>query len=1177
MKRLFCGTAAVILALMGLVPSIVFAQLANLHGTDTEWKQGVHAGNNFRTSFWNDGTWGKGPDTSPNSWAGEWPINSGHLYLVDGDTYVISEVNDNYDPIAKKFLKTKGKLEHIQSTVKAANIQSSTGDRGPDQTTGAWWTFLPLPGFSNPQSDKIAMAKGGKQWETSWPVSWPDIADPSSPLFSADGWAGDWNGYFGRNKYNADEESYFVADDYQKQEFPAFRADTNDVSRGGLGIRMSVRGFQWSKGLVQDALFTVTDLKNIGTYQHNKVVFGYKIGNNVGDTKQGSEGGDGGSYDIANSLAWTWDADGVGQAAWGTEYGIHTGVFGACFLESPGDPYDGIDNDNDGINGPGPTIDLSMFQKRVLRATDQIVLIDYTDPHYRRVVTTLADTLSKLGKSLTDSLSVAFGGTVYKFWVGDTLKEVGDNLFDDNLNGVIDENRGFTNNGVTNYLYVGYKYINYITGDGLSNLMIDERRDDGIDNNGNWSALTDDVGADGLGPNDRGYPGPDKGEKDGRPTPGEPHFDKTDVNESDMVGLTSFNLYPWGNDYRQWDDEKMWQIFTPGSFITSAVGNVELSYGSGYFPLLPNSTERFSIGYIAASAEPTGQDTAQLYRTKANVSKAYELNYNFAKAPDIPTVKAVAGDHKVTLFWDSNAELSVDPISSDPGGKDFEGYKIYRSTDPGWNDATPITDGYGGVIFRKPIVQFDLNNGVKGFAQIPTQGVQFYLGNDTGLKHSWVDTTAVNGTQYFYAVTSYDHGDVGAKIDPSECSKFVAVQQSGEIQRGTNVVVVKPEAPSAGYVRANVKDSIFVAGPTNTTTANVAFTVLNPSAVKGNHTYRITFKDTLSSNKLDSTKSFTLVDMTTRDTLLVNSPTSRGSEGLPITDGFQLSFASNPAELKYDTTRSHWSRPGIMNYSFKNFTLSTNPPVKLIPGDFKIIFGEVGIDTSKYYQRGSADLNPTPVNFKIINTLTNQKVAFAFRDQDKLAGPGLFTSNRTGALADQIIFMTPIRPGSDSLVASWITQFLVTTATAGDTLMPGVGDTLTLVLNRPFLSNDSFDFTTVASTVDIKLAQTDLDKVRVVPNPYVITNSWEPRNTYANGRGERQLHFTHLPSKCIIKIFNVRGQLVKSLNHDAGMDDGTEIWNMLSKDNLEISYGTYIYHVKADGIGEKIGKFLILK
>jgi hypothetical protein len=1166
MKKLLYLKTTTIIALIGIFPALLYSQMAKLHGTDSEYRMGLHAGNNFRTTFFNDGTWG-GRTNFPDQWGGEWPINSGHFYFLDGNTFILSEVYDNYDPVTKTFLAGRGQIHHIQSTVKSANYQSSTGDKGPNQSNGAWWTFLPLPGFANPSSDKIAMAKGGKQWVDSWPPYWPDIADPTNAIYSADGWAGGWNGYFGRSKYNADEESYFVADDYAKQEFPAFRADTNDVSRGGLGIRMYVRGFQWSKGLVQDALFVVTDFKNIGTYQHNKVVFGYKIGNNIGDTRTASDAGDGASYDIANNLAWTWDDNGIGAAGWGTEYGAYTGVFGGCFLESPGNPYDGIDNDNDGINGSGPVITTTMFDKRVLQANDQIVFINYNDPQFSRRVTTLADTLTSLGKQLTDTLTVYFQGFPHRFWVGDTLQEIGDNLFDDNLNGVVDESRGFTYNGVTNYLYVGHKYIDYITGNGKTNLLIDERRDDGIDNNGNWNVKTDDVGADGLGPTDRDYPGPDRGEGDGIPTPGEPHFDKTDINESDMVGLTSFDLYPWSDAYSQFDDNKMWEIFTPGTFITSPVGNVELSFGSGYFPLPVNTVERFSMGFIAADAGTTGKDTAQLYRTKYNVAKAYELNYNFAKAPDIPVVKAVVGNHRVTLFWDSTAEASVDPISSDPGGKDFEGYKIYRSTDAGWNDCEPITDGYGGVIFRKPIVQFDLNNGIKGFSRIATQGVQFYLGDDTGLKHMWVDTSAQNGTTYYYAVTSYDHGDPSVNIDPSECSKFIAVQQSGAIQKGTNVAVVRPEAPSAGYVQPSIKDSRFIPGPNNTTTGMLDYKIINPHLIKGNHLYRVTFVGA------NMTKSFSLIDVTSNDTLLLNHSATATAEGFPVTDGFQLSFAHNPAELKIDTGISGWSRPVIRPYLFKNFVYS-NLPVKLIPADFKIIFDTVGVDTSTLFVKNTT-LKSIPVNFKIINTLTNQKVKFAFLENDKTGGAGKFTY-LSAAKQDNIIFLTPYMQGSDSLVASWEVDF-ASSATAPDTVMPGPGDTLYINIDRPFLSNDTFEFTTLAPAVDAQLAKSDLDKIRVVPNPYIVTNAWEPRNTYSNGRGERILHFTHLPIKCTIHIFTINGQLVNTLNHDSSVDDGTEIWNMLSKDNLEISYGIYIFHVKADGIGEKIGKFLVLK
>jgi hypothetical protein len=118
---------------------------------------------------------------------------------------------------------------------------------------------------------------------------------------------------------------------------------------------------------------------------------------------------------------------------------------------------------------------------------------------------------------------------------------------------------------------------------------------------------------------------------------------------------------------------------------------------------------------------------------------------------------------------------------------------------------------------------------------------------------------------------------------------------------------------------------------------------------------------------------------------------------------------------------------------------------------------------------------------------------------------------------------------------------------------------------------------TYAPSIDDDLAKTEIDDIKVVPNPYVVTNSWEPLNPYANGRGPRELHFIHLPPKCTIKIFNVRGQLVRTLEHDSDIWDGTEIWNMLTKDQLDIAYGIYIYHVDAGEHGQKIGKFAVVK
>jgi hypothetical protein len=567
-----------------------------------------------------------------------------------------------------------------------------------------------------------------------------------------------------------------------------------------------------------------------------------------------------------------------------------------------------------------------------------------------------------------------------------------------------------------------------------------------------------------------------------------------------------------------------------------------------------------------------GTNLDNLVRNKGYFQEAYQQNYNFAKAPNTPTLRAVAGDKKVILFWDNFAEESVDPIS----GEDFEGYKIYRSTDPGWSDCAPITNGYGDVIFRQPLAQFDVDDDYSGFATTPTQGVQFYLGNNTGLKHYFVDTTAVNGTTYYYAVTSYDRGDIVRGIDPSEgFPPFVSVEASGKIEKGSNVVIMRPEAPSAGYVPP--KDEGIVPGPDNTASGSVSLKTYDPGEVKSNHTYQITFVDkdtTAATGATKVTGGYTLVDKTSGDTLTNGHSIYGGFEGLPIVDGFQLAFSGNPVMLGIDTLTSGWSRQGIPPYDFRPYQRISNRPVSVTPsGNYEIIFAEKGIDTSKPYLRGTTLLPGIPVNFTVINTLTNKKVPFGFREIDTTrGGAGVFSFNLTRRQSDEIIFLQ-----LDDTVAGWWVRVTISAPTQADSLTPQPGDVLTLNLTHPFLSSDTYEFTMSGAQVNNELAKTDMDRIRVVPNPYIITNSWEPQNPYTTGRGERQLHFTHLPRRCTIRIFSVRGQLVTTLEHDSPLEDGTEIWNMLSKDNLEISYGIYIYHVTAEGVGERTGKFVVMK
>ena len=1116
-----------VLCMTAIFAANTYAQMEGLHGNFLEHKSGLHAGNQFRTSFYNDGTYG-GPNSPPDI-RGEWPINSGRIYMIDGNVFVGAEVLD-----------ADHALKHIVSDVISSAISYSTGDQGPD---GEWWTFLPLPGFANPNYADVAMSK----WGYAWPSYWPDkLNDPVDP-----GWRGKWNGYFGKDIFNADEESFYVADDYNNMEFN-FYPDKNDSSRRGLGIRMWARGFQWSNALVEDALFVLFDLENVGTYNHDKMVFAYKFGNNMGDTTTGGDANDdNGAYDKDEDVAYLYDFDDIG-------YGGFTpvGYFGGAFMESPGNPYDGIDNDGDGYLGSGGTITESMFVSRTLNAGDDIVLIDYLT--FERTVT----------KMPNDTVRVNYQDLVFKFYPGKTISEIGHDLVDNNLNGVIDESNGaeigVEPNIIRTYLYVGARNVDYFTGAGLDNLLLDERRDDGIDNDGDWDPLEDDLGADGA------ISTGDPGEGDRQPTYGEPHFDKVDIDETDMLGLTSFTLYYWP-DIPHYEDELVWQNVVPGFFDDLLENtNVELLYGSGYFPMKPGQFERFSMGIMC------GSNLDDFLTNKYWVAKAYNENYSFSKAPSIPNVRAVPGDNRVTLIWDTSAEESIDPIT----GNDFEGYRIYRSTEPGWQDMLAITDGIGSVTYRKPIAQFDIVNDYSGYAAVPVKGVHFWMGNNTGIVNTWTDSTAKNGYTYYYAVTSYDRGSDSLSLAPTECSKFISVSTSGEIDKGNNVIIARPEAPAAGYKEAGIPNIALMTG--GRATGTVGYEIIDPTGVLDNHHYQVTFEDSINpTTDLPVTKSLTLIDVTVGGspvTLINKNPGVTPTDILPVTHGFRLKL-NNDAEVVLDETKSGWSRDGIYAYTF-NPTVYSRWEIMANAADYRIDFyDQVGADTATQIFRGTRELPAVPVNFKVTNLSTGKPIDFALYELD--GEDGMFSAfSGGGSRTDAIIFleaMNPARP--DTLYPGWQIS-LVRPATTDSTeyTLPKEGDYFEAYFNKPFLSHDVFEFATVSATIDKAQAKVDMNNIKVVPNPYVVTNSWEPLNPYANGRGPRELHFINLPNKCTIKIFNIRGQLVREIEHNsASIADGTVIWDMLSKDNLDISYGVYIYYVDAGELGEKIGKFAIIK
>jgi hypothetical protein len=1116
----------------------------------------VMSGNLVRSTFYNYGLVGNIGEVS-----GEWPIGTGNEYVGDVSPLV-----------GVQFVHPSG------DTLVA--VCTSDGPRGnPDGPPGggAFWGFEPLPDFAQPQPEGEDPLVAMSNQPNTWPDYWPDkyVTDSLDQGWVRDmtdpGWRGSWNGYFGKNVTNADQECYFQLDDQADLEWfmrvdstgdtTYYYPSSNDTSRRGLGLRVAVRGLQWSHFLAQDVIFWLYEITNISTHAYDKVSFGMVVGTLSGG-RQDSED-DLAYFDLENDITYSFDSDDIGSPGWVPVSETHNvGYVGYAFLESPGNAVDGIDNDGDSEDPSSPillgNILSTMLQPRSFGPNDRIILIDYNT--YERTASLFP---------ATGPLEYFIRDELHTLYPGQMVEEDGRNGIDDNFNGLIDERMDHRD----------LAYVDYTTGLGLNDLMLDEARDDGIDNDGDWDALTDDVGGDGVALSG------DAGEADGLPTNGEPHFDKTDVDESDQIGLNAFEYFSPPGAVRMRDDQGLWERMAPGHFdvVSEEPQDGDFVYGSGYFPLLPGQTERFSM------ALAYGEDLPDITDNKITVQQIYDENYNFARPPDKPTLWAVPGDGQVTLYWDDIAEASFDPVT----GFDFEGYKIYRATDPGFNEVFTITDGLGRKTFHSPIAQFDLNNGNAGFFPVIRNSVIYYLGQDTGLEHTWTDTTVENGQTYYYALVAYDRGDVEKAILPAENSKTIVVDASGNVTLDINTTTIVPRAPVSGYEPPQFST---LRHTTGYATGNIAIEVVDAREVKDNITYAFTFDQVADS--LDITYSVTRVEPESTTVIIDDVPLLPVANLLPQAERFgayydslynlypgsydptlyyrvagtelydgQRAYMLIPRQVALIRENSGWADTTLGLYEFR-FGLTNYSQYFLvgeaIAADFAIEWYDGVVDTSADFNWYNLFvLPPTPVNFRLKNTNTGEYLDFAFDEQPE-------TMNGVVDDAEVIIFMQDVM---DSSTVTWAAEFRSRSAT-GDTVRPIGGDTLELNLYQPYSSADAFEYDTRSARV-VRTA-VELDRINVYPNPYVAASNQEPTNPFNEGRGERRITFNHLPDHCTIRIYTVRGDLVETLEHNAGIDDGTENWDLRTRDGLNAAYGVYLYHVESP-YGEKTGRFAVIK
>ena len=1130
-------------------------------------------------------------------------------YNMAGDPATTNRLNDNADDRAR--LAETG-YYFVGGLNEDAN-GNGVLDRGEDLNNNGQLDEELVNDLEYPAQSNLAQT---------WPEFWPPqsyVGDDRAPCEFTQGSscnpapgvrAGRWNGAFG-SFVRGDQESYYIADDRDNDEFsyfpfidpatgePDIRSWDNG-GRRGLGVEIDIRQYQWASILAEDIFITTFDVKNVSRKDIDKAIISMMVDYDIaGETADNQA-----LFDTQDDITYQWLKRDL------IINGFQVGYGGVGFLESPGISDDGLDNDSDGL----------------LDESRENGIDDDGD---------------------------------WRVWV--------------DVNG----NGRYDNEDLNN------------------NFILDAGED--VDGDGKLTIepTNDDVGSDGLGPENENYPGPDPDgtEANGVPDPGEPNFEFTDNDEIDQIGLTNMVIRTPTDFDRDLDDDRLfWNEYiqpVPESqfIVPQETADVIYVYSSGFAEINQGLSQRFSLAFFC------GNDFQDMLRNKRTMQNIYDSDYNFAKPPRTPFLTAVPGDKKVTLVWDQSAESSRDPIY----GFDFEMYKVYRSTDPEFNDVKTITDAFGNPLLWEPLidpngdrVQFDKKNGLFGAHPVPVGafGVSYDMGTDSGLEYSYVDETVDNGRTYYYSVVSVDHGyhgsffesgisefDALAEISPTESSKLIEVDAFDRpVFVDRNAAVVVPQPPALGYVEAGLtEEGIQRVSGDATGGLDVEFLVPDEANSKG-YAYEFTFTDDNAFADIDdtflsngNTTGFVLRNVTTGDTLARSQPGAQGNaifenELLPnVFDGMKFTI-TNP--VIPEVQNNGWldnreNPPRGSSVPRSVITVSAPGDNFPVPVDYEIRVSSAVVDTSN-------SLSPRgriPTNFEVwdVTNLNNpRKVPFQLLERTSMPGDSVagelspgdvinvrltgvelsgytfytqstwrFTVDLSADAADLVTegiqeanllydslavkevrgletrpfgpdldinevipFYNTVNPWYDATLDSLvnvpglreIVQTVVPPSTRlqqYETLLrnekPTSGDVFLLETSKPFDRDDVLRFSVEGNMTEETIAESALDEIYVVPDPYVAVNSLESRNLLLSGRGERRIDFRNLPQRCTITIFTMSGRQVKVIDHVSGQDASIASWNLQSDDGLDVSYGVYIYHVDAPGIGKKIGRFAIIK
>jgi hypothetical protein len=194
-----------------------------------------------------------------------------------------------------------------------------------------------------------------------------------------------------------------------------------------------------------------------------------------------------------------------------------------------------------------------------------------------------------------------------------------------------------------------------------------------------------------------------------------------------------------------------------------------------------------TIRFVMAAIVGDGYDEIIKYADAAKT--LYDSDFRVPLSPPPPVFSLTSKKNKVIINWEwnedypgTNPEEFEDKSRNDGNTKDFEGYRVYRSS-TGSNGPWDL------------LAEYDINDG---------------YGYDIGLQYEFEDNGLVNGIRYWYTLTSYDIPEVVSEqltIPSLESPKILATAMAipaisqGDINENQVFVVPNPYRGDLDYTQ----------------------------------------------------------------------------------------------------------------------------------------------------------------------------------------------------------------------------------------------------------------------------------------------------------------------------------------------------------------------------------------